>query len=150
MSITSEPAFPFVRDRLHSVRGERVPERMLHPSLGMIAAKLLAVPTGKRVDLASIRAAMAHEHKASSTCPVTTQRHMKAIAAETVAAMQAGKASSDVVPFWRALDPERPGTARYPGGAEFVRARQAEERSYERSQAVQSPSPCNAAANISS
>ncbi|MDB5537081.1 MAG: hypothetical protein JWQ65_1956 [Devosia sp.] len=128
MSITPNPAFPFVRDRLHSVRGERVPEKMLYPSLDMIAAKLLAIPAGKRIDLIGIRADMAREYDASSSCPVTTQRHMKAIAAETVAAMQDGKASSEVVPFWRALDPERPGTARYAGGAEFVRARLAEDR----------------------
>ena len=74
---------PFVSERLHSVGGQRVPQRMLYPSQEMIEEKLRGLPAGAAVDLASIRAALAEEYGAEATCPVTTRQHFRAIADET-------------------------------------------------------------------
>lgn len=116
---------PVIQERMHSVGGVRVPQAMLIPTRGMVAAKIAAVPKGKRGDLGTIRAELAREAGAEATCPVTVQRHMRAIAEESVAGFT-GKAD-DVTPFWRVVDPERPNARRLAGGAEFIRARQAEE-----------------------
>jgi hypothetical protein len=76
---------PFVSERLHSVNGQRVPQRMLYPSQAMIEEKLRALPAGEAVDLASIRAELAREHGAEATCPVTTRQLFRAIGEEAAA-----------------------------------------------------------------
>jgi hypothetical protein len=118
---------PFISDKLHSVNGVRVPHRMLYPSREMIEAKMREVPAGGATDLVAIRAALAEEHGAASTCPVTTQRVVREIAEASVDAWRAGDELA--APFWRVIDPDRPTADRLAGGADFIRARQqAEER----------------------
>ena len=118
---------PFISDKLHSVNGVRVPHTMLYPSREMIEAKMREVPAGEATDLVVIRAALAEEYGAASTCPVTTQHVVREIAEAAVGAWEAG--NRQAAPFWRVIDPDRPAARRLPGGAEFIRARQqAEER----------------------
>ena len=37
---------PFIANRLHSVKGERVPQRMLYPSQTLLAAAIADLPRG--------------------------------------------------------------------------------------------------------
>jgi hypothetical protein len=112
-----------IEPRLHSVNGKKVPHSMLIPSREMIVAKIEAVSRGGTSSLGAIRNAMAKEFGADACCPVTTQRHVRAIA-EDVAS---GRAAT---PYWRVVDPDAAGTRLYKGGQEFVREqRQAEARS---------------------
>ena len=115
---------PFIAMKLHSVRGEMVPQRMLYPSEQMLAQAIAALPEGARSDLTSIRARLAAEHGAEATCPVTTRRMVDRIAEAAVTAHAEGAATT---PFWRVFDAGRPAARRLAGGAEFIAARQREE-----------------------
>lgn len=101
-----------------------VDQTMLMPSAALVAAHLRAVPSGETRSLAQLRAAMAAEKGAEATCPVTTQRMIKVVAARSVADHAAGRPA---VPFWRVVDPDKPNSRKLPGGSDFIRARRREE-----------------------
>ncbi|UJW86622.1 hypothetical protein [Devosia sp. SL43] len=113
-----------IKNRPHSVGGVMVDQTMLMPSAELVAAHMLAVPSGETRTLAELRADMAAAKGVEATCPVTTQRMIKIVAAKSVADHAAGK---QAVPFWRVVDPGKPNTDRLPGGSAFVTARRAEE-----------------------
>lgn len=116
-------ALPFVADRLHSLKGKKVPQRMLYPSQALLAAAIADAPPSGR-PLSAVRRSMAVQHGAEATCPVTTQRMLRDIAAAAVRAWEAGDRA--VTPYWRVVDPETPTARLLPGGAAFIRARRAE------------------------
>jgi hypothetical protein len=62
---------------------------------------------------------------AEVTCPVTTRRLLRDIAAAAVKAWESG--DHGVTPFWRVVDPEMPTARLMAGGTAFIRARRAEE-----------------------
>ena len=115
---------PFVADRLHSVKGKRVAQRMLYPSRALLAAAIADLPRGGAA-LGAVRRTMAVRHGAQTTCPVTTQRLLRDVAAAAVKAWEAGDRA--VTPFWRVVDPDTPTARLMAGGAAFIRARRAEE-----------------------
>jgi hypothetical protein len=96
-------------------KGRSGTQSMLIPSERMVADKLRAAPAGELSDLGRLRKALAEEFGADACCPVTTQRHLVAIA-------EKGSA-----PYWRMVDPERPFARRLAGGPELIRHRLAEE-----------------------
>jgi hypothetical protein len=115
---------PFIANKLHSVKGEKVPQRMLYPSQALLAAAIADLPRGGGA-LSAVRRSMAVRYGADATCPVTTQRLLRDIAAAAVKAWESGDHA--VTPFWRVVDPEMPTARLMAGGAAFVRARRAEE-----------------------
>ena len=120
-------ALPFIFAKPHRVKGEMVPEPMLYPSREMLDASIRHVPKGCNSSLAEMRAEMARTHQTASTCPVTTQRLFHDIAAAAFDAWQQGQREA-ITPFWRMVDPDRPGARHMPGGADFIRARRDEEK----------------------
>ena len=120
-------SLPFIFAKPHRVKGEMVPEPMLYPSRAMIETGIRAVAKGASWSLAEMRAEMAKAHGAASTCPVTTQQQFHDIAEAAFGAWSDGHKDA-AVPFWRLIDPERPSARQLPGGAEFIRARRAEEQ----------------------
>ena len=112
---------PFIANELHSVKGERVPQRM---SQTLLAAAIADLPRGGGT-LSAVRRSMAVRYGAEVTCPVTTQRLLRDIAAGAVKAWESGDHA--VTPFWRVVDPETPTARLMAGGTAFVRARRAEE-----------------------
>ena len=115
---------PFVANKLHSVKGERVPQRMLYPSQTLLVAEIADLPRGGGT-LSAVRRSMAVRYGAEVTCPVTTQRLLRDIAAGAVKAWESGDHA--LTPFWRVVDPETPSARLMAGGAAFIRARRAEE-----------------------
>jgi len=115
----------YIKNRPHSVGGIMMDQAMLMPDEELVATHMLAVPAGETRSLAQLRAAMAAEQGADATCPVTTQRMIKIVAAKAVADHQAGK---QAVPFWRVVEPGKPNTEKLAGGSAFVLARRADEK----------------------
>lgn len=113
-----------IKIRPHRVKGSMVDQAMLMPSAAAVAAQMVAVPAGAVRSVAEVRARLAEEHGVEATCPVTTQRMIKIVAAKSVADHQAGR---QAVPFWRVVDPDRPNGASLPGGRDFILARRKEE-----------------------
>jgi hypothetical protein len=114
-----------IKIRPHSVNGVMVDQTMLLPSAEAIVRQILAVPVGESRSLAELREALAQEYGAEATCPVTTQRMIKVVAAKSVADHQAGRKA---VPFWRVVDPDKPNGQKLPGGRDFILARRKDEQ----------------------
>jgi hypothetical protein len=115
---------PFIANKLHPVKGAMVAQRMLYPSQALLAAAIADLPRGGSA-LSAVRRSMAAQYGAEVTCPVTTQRMLRDIAAAAVKAWESGDRA--VTPFWRVVDPETPMARLMVGGAAFIRARRAEE-----------------------
>ena len=114
-----------IKIRPHRVNGVMVEQTMLMPSAEAIARQIQAVPAGETRSLAELRQQLAQAHGAEATCPVTTQRMIKIVAAKSVADHQAGR---QAVPFWRVVDPDKPNGKRLPGGSDFILARRRDEK----------------------
>jgi len=128
-----------IEQRMHSVNGRKVPHEMLIPSRAMVEAKIAAIAPGAVGSLAEIRKALAADTGADACCPVTTQRHLRAIAADVAARRSA-------TPYWRVVDPETPTARHLAGGADFVR----DQLRAERSSAKKSPERARPSARRSS
>lgn len=115
----------YIKIRPHKVDGVMVDQTMLMPSAEAITRQIQAVPAGETRTLAEIRQQLAKEHGADATCPVTTQRMIKIVAAKAVSDHQAGRLA---VPFWRVVDPDKPNSQRLAGGSEFILARRKDEQ----------------------
>jgi hypothetical protein len=115
----------YVAKRPRKAGGVADEQDMLFPSAALVAAHIEAVPPGRTKSLADLRDDMARQYKADSTCPVTTQRMVKIIAAKAVDDHGAGRKA---VPFWRVVDPDKPSGARLPGGREYIVARRRDEK----------------------
>jgi hypothetical protein len=115
----------YIKIRPHSVNGVMLDQAMLMPSADAVATQILAVPSGEVSSLAELRDRLAAQYGAEATCPVTTQRMIKVVAAKSVADHQAGR---NAVPFWRVVDPDRPIGKKLPGGRDFILARRREEK----------------------
>ena len=113
-----------IKIRPHRVKGVMVEQTMLMPSAEAIARQIQAVPAGETRSLAELRQQLAEAHGAEATCPVTTQRMIKIVAAKSVADHQSGR---QAVPFWRVVDPDKPNSRQLPGGSEFILARRRDE-----------------------
>jgi hypothetical protein len=97
---------------------------MLYPSQALLATAIADLPPGEGA-LSAVRPSMADRYGAEVTCPVTTQRLLREIAAGAVKAWESGDHA--VTPFWRVVDPETSTARLMAGGAAFIRARRAEE-----------------------
>ena len=115
----------YIKNRPHSVDGVMVDQTMLMPSAELVARHVHAVPPGQIRSLAELREAMATEKGAEATCPVTTQRMIKIVAAKAFVDHAAGRQAA---PFWRVVDPDRPNSRKLPGGRDFILARLEEEK----------------------
>jgi hypothetical protein len=115
----------YIKIRPHRVNGVMLDQAMLMPSADAVATQILAVPSGEVRSLAELRDQLAAQYGAEATCPVTTQRMIKVVAAKSVADHQAGR---NAVPFWRVVDPDKTNGKRLPGGRDFILARRREEK----------------------
>ncbi|MBZ9695642.1 MULTISPECIES: hypothetical protein [unclassified Mesorhizobium] len=73
------------------------------------------------------RTALAIEHGAEVTCPVTMGYHPRTVAEAAKEDLERGMTLSDVAPFWRVLDAKTPTTRKLSFGAEFVAAQRKRE-----------------------
>jgi hypothetical protein len=114
-----------IKIRPRRINGIMVDQTMLMPSADAIARQIEAVPAGETRSLAELREQLAQEYGAEATCPVTTQRMIKVVAAKSVIDHQAGR---NAVPFWRVVDPDKPNSKRLPGGSDFILARRRDDK----------------------
>ncbi|MBZ9747460.1 hypothetical protein LB516_19610 [Mesorhizobium sp. CO1-1-7] len=75
----------------------------------------------------TLRTALAIEHGAEVTCPVTMGYHLRTVAEAAKEDLERGMTLSDVAPFWRVLDAKTPTTRKLSFGAEFVPAQRKRE-----------------------
>ncbi|AVC50170.1 hypothetical protein RLV_5029 [Rhizobium leguminosarum bv. viciae] len=102
-------------------------QAMLIPSLQMVAEQIRSAPEGVLTDVGVLRRRLADQYRADACCPVTVQRHLRAIAELSFGALEKGEPVSTVTPYWRVVDPASLLANRLAGGPTFIRERLAAE-----------------------
>jgi hypothetical protein len=85
---------------------------MLVGSPEMIAAYIKAIPSGETRSIARMRNELARKNDAQAMCPVSTAIFLRVVAEVSLTDLRAGKAPNEVVPFWRAIEPNAKITTR--------------------------------------
>lgn len=86
-----------------------------------------SIPNGVEMDVRALRTALAIEHGAQVTCPVTIGYHLRTVAEAANEDLERGMELSAIAPFWRVLDTNAPTTKKLSFGAEFVAAQRKRE-----------------------
>ena len=102
-------------------------QTMLVPTARQVDDFIRAIPVGGEMDVRALRTALAIEHGAEVTCPVTIGYHLRTVAEAANEDLEHGMALSDVAPFWRVLDERTPTTKKLSFGATFVAAQRRRE-----------------------
>ncbi|MER8388932.1 hypothetical protein NKJ46_18190 [Mesorhizobium sp. M0166] len=100
---------------------------MLVPTARQVDAFIRPIPEGMEMDIRALRTALAIEHGAEVTCPVTIGYHLSTVDEAANEDLERGMALSDIAPFWRVLDASTPITRKLSFGAAFVAAQRKSE-----------------------
>lgn len=92
---------------------------MLKPSRASVEAALKKVPRGATLTITELRARLAKQNGADTTCPFMTKRALMAIAEDPAA----------TAPYWRITKPDGAMMPYFPGGAAAQTRRLREEKS---------------------
>ncbi|MER9850814.1 hypothetical protein NKJ55_26445 [Mesorhizobium sp. M0106] len=99
---------------------------MLVPTARQVHAFIRSIPEGMDMNIRALRTALAIEHGAEMTCPVTIGYHLRTVAEAANEDLERGMALGDVAPFWRVVDASTPTTKKLSFGAAFVAQRKRE------------------------
>lgn len=102
------------------IAGMKAGEIMLVPTPRLIDAFIRAIPKGAGMDVPTLRRALARQHGAQVTCPITTGFHLRIVAEAAWEAHRRGAAPAEITPFWRVLDSRAPTTAKLSFGDAFL------------------------------
>ncbi|MER8975586.1 MULTISPECIES: hypothetical protein [unclassified Mesorhizobium] len=100
---------------------------MLVPTARQVNAFIRSIPEGMDMNIRALRTALAIEHGAGMTCPVTIGYHLRTVAEAANEDLERGMALGDVAPFWRVVDASTPTTRKLSFGAAFVAAQRKRE-----------------------
>ena len=84
-----------------------------------------AIPSGANLTMPELRAKLAQQHGADSTCPLTTGIFLRIISECALEDLAQGE--QKVTPFWRAVDSKSPLAKKLSCGPDWVRERRASE-----------------------
>jgi len=93
---------------------------MLVPTARQVDNFIRTIPEGVQMDVPALRRALALEHGAEVTCPVTVGYHLRTVSEAAHEALERGAALADITPFWRVLSGKAPTTSKLSFGAGFV------------------------------
>lgn len=100
---------------------------MLVPTARQVDDFIRSIPNGVEMDVRALRTALAIEHGAQVTCPVTIGYHLRTVAEAANEDLERGMELSAIAPFCRVLDTNAPTTKKLSFGAEFVAAQRKRE-----------------------
>ena len=72
----------------------------------IVAEYISNIPAGKTSSIMKMRNQLARKHKCDATCPASTAIFVRIVAEYALEEMAEGKATSEVIPFWRLIDPK--------------------------------------------
>ena len=95
-------------------------QRMLVPTARQVDDFIRSIPEGVEMDVRALRTALAIEHGAEVTCPVTIGYHLRTVAEAAYEQLERGAALAEITPFWRVINAKTPTTNRLACGPGFV------------------------------
>jgi hypothetical protein len=78
------------------------------------------VSYGTTKEIQQVRRELAALHGADATCPVSTAIFLRTVAEAAWDEMGAGKATTEVAPFWRVIDPKSPLAKKLRAGPQWL------------------------------
>ena len=78
------------------------------------------VPAGTTKEIQQVRRELASLHGADATCPVSTSIFLRTVAEAAWDEIEGGKATTDVAPFWRVIDPKSPMAQKLRAGSQWI------------------------------
>jgi hypothetical protein len=78
------------------------------------------VPYGTTKEVQQVRRELAALHGADATCPVSTAIFLRTVAEAAWDEMGGGKATTEVAPFWRVIDPKSPLAKKLRAGVQWI------------------------------
>jgi hypothetical protein len=109
---------PVVKPCPVAFAGMKPGQLMLVPTARLIDDFIRALPAGTSMTTQHMRQALAKQHGAEVTCPVTTGFHLRTVAE---AAVESGGDEKDMTPFWRVIDPRSPTFAKLSFDTDLIR-----------------------------
>jgi len=100
---------------------------MLVPTARQVDDFIRTIPKGVALDVRALRVALAIEHGAEVTCPVTIGYHLRTVAEAAKEDLGRGMTLDELAPFWPVLDAKAPTTGKLSFGAAFVVAQRKRE-----------------------
>jgi hypothetical protein len=94
--------------------------RMLIATPREVDALIRKLPSGSSLTLPELRSALAREHCAEATCPLTASIFLRIVAEAAWDEHLEGKPQDQITPFWRAIAPGDKVSAKLRCGAEFI------------------------------
>jgi hypothetical protein len=116
----SAPAEPVYKASPRSFADVVEGQRMLVPTARQVDAFIRSIPQGVEMDVRALRTALAVEHGAEVTCPVTIGYHLRTVAEAAHEQLDRGADMAGITPFWRVLNAKAPTTGKLSFGAGFV------------------------------
>ncbi|MBS0658089.1 MAG: hypothetical protein JSR82_07570 [Verrucomicrobia bacterium] len=102
-------------------------ERMLIATPALLDALVREIPPGRTKTAKQFRAELAGSHDADGTCPLTTGIFLRIAAEAAWERHLAGTPLDEIMPFWRAIEPESPLAKKLACGIDFLRRQRAAE-----------------------
>jgi hypothetical protein len=78
------------------------------------------LPYGTWKEIQQVRLELAALHGADATCPVSTAIFLRTVAEAAWDEIGAGKATTEVAPFWRVIDPKSPLAKKLRAGVQWI------------------------------
>ncbi|MBA8900120.1 hypothetical protein [Phyllobacterium sp. P30BS-XVII] len=103
-----------------NIAGMKAGEIMLVPTPRLVDDFIRTLPKGRHMDVKTLRQAMAKQHGAEVTCPITLGFHLRTVAEAAFEDYQRTGDICSVTPFWRVLDSSTSTVSRLSFGAAFV------------------------------
>ena len=109
-----------------NIAGMKTGEVMLVPTARQVDDFIRTLPRGRQMEVRDLRQALAAQHGAQVTCPITTGFHLRTVAE---AAYEAYRRTGDVdaiTPFWRVININTPTITKLTFAAFVLEQRQRE------------------------
>ena len=94
---------PEVKPAPISIAGMKAGQIMLVPSAPLVDEFIRRIPAGHSMTAPELRLAMAAEHGAQVSCPITTGFHLRTVAEAMWEALASGTPIDRLTPVWRVL-----------------------------------------------
>lgn len=100
---------------------------LLMPTPQLVKEFMDTIPEGQRISVKEMRESIAKAHNSAVACPISTSTCARVVAEAAWEDIQAGKAPSQVTPFWRVIEPDSNLAKKLTCGSEFIESMREQE-----------------------
>jgi hypothetical protein len=86
----------------------------------IIDAYVRKIPAGETRTIERMRRELARKNDCDATCPVSTAIFLRISAEAAIEHLNAGKATADVAPFWRVIEPQSTIAGKLPIDSQWI------------------------------